>query len=486
MKLRLIFLFSLFAILVACDKDEEDAAAPSSSATIGGEMFDPDDNSVRVSAANLLLVFTNGAQTVTIVTNDVAAGTYEIVPDPVKSGALQANLTYTNGEETYTGSSGTVSIGISGNLYSGSYNAFLTGENNTTLEISSGTFSDIAGTEETLLLSEAQINQALEEMQTLFADFVRYSFLFDAVYANQEEAPDNSWLEVYEHTVDASDLKVTKLWEDGFEIIHKTNLIIASGEAIFSENDDAYALVSPATAVRGYVNLVLMNWFGGIPVLDEPESELYPRNDVLDVFEWIKYNAELSLAFLPDDNYSEAEITKSFARELLARVTLYWEDFNYTYVSTEEIIESGIYSLDSEPANFQPGSPEIIFGFEKGNNAEFNAFFDKGTVVPVLRFTETLLISAITNFTMGSHDAALETVNTVRARRGETALSTLTIDHLYEKVITELYHEGEIFTMMKYLDKVDEAFALEYHRYLLPVPTAAMTENPKLEQNPGY
>jgi hypothetical protein len=487
MKSRYLF-FSVFLLfLFSCEKSEE-PDQPVSSAVIDGNSFSPSEITAQKSSGNLLFVFQDGDKSIEILTSDVVAGDYEVTGELLKSGDLKANMKYQAGGALYNGVSGLVTVTIDGNVFSGSYAAELESESGTAISVSSGTFSGIEATEGDLILSEKLIQEGLDDAYNKLKDYIQFEYLFDAVYANRVEAPDNSWSAVYDHSQTPDDSKVSMLWNDAFDLLNQVNLLMESAEQVIATEETRKLLEAQGFAIRAYLNLKLMKWFGALPVVDEPFAELPPRNMEEQVIDWINHNGDFAVAFLPESWPGEDSdrMTKSFALGVLSRTALRDEDFAKAFVYSSENMSSGNHSLGSSNGNFQADNPEIYWGFAKADNQEFNDFFSKGDYVPAFRHTETYLLAATAGFLLGNASEALTYVNALRARRGEPDLTVLTLDDLYLEFNTELNLEGESFFLMKIFDKVDEELQLDGYRYLLPIPSGVLEANPDIAQNQGY
>ncbi|NJO89214.1 MAG: hypothetical protein HC831_09855, partial [Chloroflexia bacterium] len=204
MKLRILLFLMMAGLLWACEKNE-DSPNEESKITIDGKEFTPTESTIIVSGKQLSIVFSDGTNEVKIVTNDTIEGTYNIVTEQLKASTLKANIEYTDGTNTYKGTSGTVVLQKSDQVFSGSYNATLESvSDNSEIEISGGSFSDIESTVEVLIANEASINDSLLLYYDKFNEFIQFEFIFDAVYSNQVNAPNSTWTDIYGHTQDAS------------------------------------------------------------------------------------------------------------------------------------------------------------------------------------------------------------------------------------------------------------------------------------------
>ena len=339
-----------------------------------------------------------------------------------------------------------------------------------------------------LLDTEAAINDTLLMCYSKCYSYIEQLYLFDALYSNNILAPDGSWTQIYDHTQSSDNEKILMLWANAYDIIYKTNLVILSSEAVISDPPTKNIIIAQAKAIRAYLNYNLLNWFGEIPLEAGTSESVIPRNTIEEVLIQINQDAtdaslSLPMTWSASDKF---RIPKSFAFALLSRASLYSKNYNEALSSTQQIINSGVYALGADPANFSEGNTEIFWGFNKSNNTEFNNFFDKGSYVPVIRYTESYLISAEALFKTGNTANALNYINALNARRGNPILTSLTNDELFLQWNTELMKEGSEFITLKRFDKALSVVQNYPHKLLLPVPLHFIISNVNLTQNPGY
>ncbi|AUP78753.1 RagB/SusD family nutrient uptake outer membrane protein [Flavivirga eckloniae] len=489
MKFKNLLFFVFVGLLWACEKDN---ASPieDERIIIDGEVFTPTESSIKVLGKQLLITFTDGLKEVKIVTNDTLKGAYNILDEPLKpSTLLKATVEYTNGVDTYKGLSGTIILQKDGAVYSGEYDVELKSEtDNLEIKINGGTFSNLESTVvDPLIANEAAINDSLDACYPKFDKFIQFEFLFDAVYSNQIALPDSSWSSIYEHTQNPSDEKIIKLWDDAWEIIYKMNLIILSADKNVSNELSKNELIAQAKTIRAYTAFKILEWFNSIPIVEELEGNLFSaRNTNEEVVQWIINDVNAAMPNLPETWPSlEDKVTKTFAQGILSRINLYSENYLEAHTVNQEIINGGAYAL-STATNFQKDNTEIFWGFAKGDYTEFNTFFTKGDFVPVIRYTETILSSAETAYYTTGQGAALNYINMLKQRSGETELVNVDLDIIYEQYKTELSLEGDIFLIMKRFSKAEDELQIQNYQFVLPIPLTVLDNNPDISQNPGY
>ena len=493
MKTKNLLLVILMILFTACEK-EDDIVPDDTNTIIGGEIFTPSESSAEKSPGGMILTFTGGAKKVQIVTNDTVAGTYNIISQSLKSAqVLQANIIYNDGVKSYNGTSGTVQItNGEGGTVSGTYNATLVSDDDDVIEITSGSFSNMqllsTSPAISLITTEVGINDTLELCYELFYDYIEFLYLFDAVYTNTTSAPASSWDDIYGHSQTATDEKVLMLWSKSYEIIFKLNLILSSTEDVITDETIRNPIDAQVKAMRAYIYHNLLIWFGEVPIETGFSDSNSPRNTVEEVLNLTKDDANMAAEFLPQSwpAGDEFRIPKSFAQGLLARFHLFDNNYNEALNLTQQLINSGQYSLSSSTTNFVQGNSEVAWGFDRGSNTEFNTFFTKGQYVPVLRLTEVYLISSEALLNMGNSMEAVNYINILRARGGEPELMSLQISDLLEQWMLELELEGSIFITLKRFDVAETELQIHPHKLLLPIPADVLSSNSNMTQNPGY
>ena len=422
MKMRNYYLLMIIIsiIITGCNKDDVPKFSETG-ATINGESFIPTKNEAKKSGDKFIISFEGGVKSIEIITNDTINGTYNIVSQSLKSTTtLKANIIYKENNNEYFGISGAVEVIKTNNTISGSYNAKVKA-NQATIEINSGSFSGIAVEESIPFIeTETAINDTLLLCYSKLQEYMEFLYLFDAIYSNDVAAPNASWSEIYNHTQSPDNKKVLSLWSGAYEIIYKTNLVIISSELAIPDEETRQTIIGYAKAIRAYLFYNLSNWFGEVPLETEIYDSKQARSTIEEVFEQIKKDATVASINLPTENtiFENTGTNKFFAFGLLGRIFLNTEDFVMADSLAENIINSGQYALSLNPNNFSEGDSEIIWGFNKKTNNEFNTFFTKGSFVPVIRYTEVLLIYIEALYRTGKTGGAISFINELRYRRG--------------------------------------------------------------------
>lgn len=107
----------------------------------------------------------------------------------------------------------------------------------------------------------------------------------------------------------------------------------------------------------------------------------------------------------------------------------------------------------------------------------------------VFRYADVLLMKAEALMRTNTGDP-LTIINQIRAKRGATALGSLTDQTILDERGRELYWEGwrrqDLIRFGKYLQPWQEKSADDPKNLLFPIPSDQLAVNPNLTQNPGY
>jgi hypothetical protein len=105
-----------------------------------------------------------------------------------------------------------------------------------------------------------------------------------------------------------------------------------------------------------------------------------------------------------------------------------------------------------------------------------------------LRYSDVLLMKA--EAILRTSGDALSIVNSIRTKRGASALASINLDQLLDERARELYYEGwrrnDMIRFGKFLGTWQEKAASGPERLIFPIPNRSLAANPNLTQNPGY
>ena len=132
------------------------------------------------------------------------------------------------------------------------------------------------------------------------------------------------------------------------------------------------------------------------------------------------------------------------------------------------------------------GIRAVKYAFDYGTSGDF-----KKNDYVVFRYPDILLMKAEAMIRSNNAAGALPIVNSIRAKRGATALASVDLNALLDERGRELYWESsrrsDLIRFGKYLLAWQEKSADAGTKNLLfPIPSSQLAVNPNLSQNPGY
>lgn len=165
---------------------------------------------------------------------------------------------------------------------------------------------------------------------------------------------------------------------------------------------------------------------------------------------------------------------------MLAKVHLLRQDWQGAAYSCEEVIASGVYSLEPQLDHTMVSSSEskeVIYG----------DFYADGKYIHPLLCKEVLIMAAYANFKMGTINKALQFVNELLASYGYAPVSIDEVEGTLQEFVAKLYGTGQSYPYARILSMKFGVNGFETPKnWFLPVPESALLSCPNLRQNPGY
>ncbi len=176
------------------------------------------------------------------------------------------------------------------------------------------------------------------------------------------------------------------LWNNMFAGVAKANLMIDVVEK--STSATKAANLGELRVLRAWFYYVLMDMFGGVPIVTTTEVKPTARNTRDEVFKFIETELKAAIPALPDRPLAYGRVNKHVANAILANMYLNARVFQGTVTASgltpaparyaeaiqyaDAVINSGVYSLATNwQSNFNPdnaSSPELIFVINNTNN----------------------------------------------------------------------------------------------------------------------
>lgn len=329
--------------------------------------------------------------------------------------------------------------------------------------------------------------------------FEQYRIMADGYRSQDAAATAAQWIPLNNFTFNASSNIVNYLWSGNnnnspWVTIRDCNTIIANFSPNYVNNN--YYLAQ-AKLVRAYTYLQLLTYFGNIPLVTEANmnTDFYPSNQGTrsSVVNLIQQDIDYAIANLPDDISTNTYLNKWAAYMVDAKLALLNGDYSKALSSTNKIINSGRYALESNIQDVfeNAQSKEIIWLAGNAPEADFTAYFNNRANLPIIRYAEILLLNAEANVMLGNNAAATVSLNMLQSRSGRQAvqLSNAPLNQLNQVLKAEAPKEGYHFaSLVRWNLAAQELAQYGYKPFnnLLPIPLQELLINKNMIQNPGY
>ena len=344
-----------------------------------------------------------------------------------------------------------------------------------------------------LFTTEAQLMAELDGSYDKLKAYVEFSYVFDAVYANDIAAPEADWNATFDHTLTSMDGKVNDLWSGAWDIIYTLNSIALSTENVISDTQQQNEIIAEALTMRSFLFLHLINWYGALPLDLGVDDQMLARSTVEEVLQLIQSDLQSAVTNLPVSRSGAAQsrFTANVAKAVLCRSYLWQLQWSEVLNSASELINDETLELNTVLDNFETDKAEIIWGFDATGNITFNNMFTKGTFVPLIRLTEAYLARAESNAMSGFTINAIEDIDVLRTRREEAELPNgpgqeELLGFVFEQWQKEMKFEGMAFLNLKRFGKAETELSIPPFRLLLPIPQEVVENNDNFFQNSGY
>ncbi len=181
------------------------------------------------------------------------------------------------------------------------------------------------------------------------------------------------------------------IWDNAYNVIANCNIVINQDlSTLEGDSDYGSYLQGQALIIRALANYDLLKTYGqqhadgdlGVPIITEYNSDdLYPsRNTIEEVKDAIYSDLETAFDMM-DASYdsSNVYVGKYVAKALESRVAIYFEDWTRALEASEEVINSGLYSVidaDSYVSSWSSdGGDNVLFelAFSSTDNLSSNS-----------------------------------------------------------------------------------------------------------------
>ncbi len=149
---------------------------------------------------------------------------------------------------------------------------------------------------------------------------------------------------------------VASVWSKWYQGVARANFTIQLAEEFtnFETLELQEQIIAEARFLRGFYYFELVRLFGGVPLFDEPitsatQEQFKPRSSTTDVYAFIEADLENAAMTLPlkGGERIQGSATSGAAYALLAKVLLYQEKWAEAVNAAEQVINQGVYGLES-------------------------------------------------------------------------------------------------------------------------------------------
>lgn len=163
----------------------------------------------------------------------------------------------------------------------------------------------------------------------------------------------------------------TSWWNSHYQIIFACNEVVNVIQASGAEDTGSLINESEARVVRAWMYFELRRDYGQVPIItatiDNPEDAIAPKSTIAEIDALIEEDLIYAAQYLPLtwQNYP-GRATSGFANSLLGKLYLYQQNWQNAYNKLNEVITSGMYSLD----------PDLVNLFEIGGDNGVESIFE--------------------------------------------------------------------------------------------------------------
>jgi Secreted and surface protein containing fasciclin-like repeats len=343
---------------------------------------------------------------------------------------------------------------------------------------------------------KAALQQALDDVYTSVGNWHIQQAVMDGILTDDADCSGlQTYCELDNFAVIPNNSIVTNFWKTGYNNIGALNRIILQLPLLGLPPSEANLIEAEAKALRGYIYLQLATYFGGLPVQEGVTLQANAMRESPEAtYDFIKNELEAASQILPMKwiGADARKIGASACKLLLARIAAAEKNFSQVAQYSTDIIQSSNYTLVDAAEIFTSASNnEIIWKISPNIPQQFSAFFSGKSFLPVLRYSEALLLNTEANIQNGYPD--LDGLNMVRARRGQEAVSYTTLAQVYNELRNtwknEHSREGQRFPKLIQWEMAETVLGPNYVPYkhnVLPIPQVVIDEHEYMTQNPGY
>lgn len=219
---------------------------------------------------------------------------------------------------------------------------------------------------------------ALEAMTGLYSKMMQTTFfysnggstIYPALSSDEiQNSIGNDYSPFYSNSIAPNNSYINdNFWGPLYSHIYQANLILEGiQESTALSLTNKSQIEGEARFIRAFCYFYLVNYFGDVPITTVSDYNINAktsRSGIDDVYKLIESDLTAAVSLLTDDYRIQSRMSpnKETAKALLARVYLYEKKWDAAFQQANDIIKSGIYSLEPDVKDvFKLSSTETIW-----------------------------------------------------------------------------------------------------------------------------
>jgi hypothetical protein len=192
----------------------------------------------------------------------------------------------------------------------------------------------------------------------------------------------------YRTWVTPTSAAVNHHWEWAYlRVIPRANTVIDYAEkpgAKWKDENEKNAVIAEARFLRAYAYNILVNLYGGVPIVDNvadgPKLD-FTRASKEEVLNFIKTDLEFASQWLPLSTSQDGRVVKAAADHLLSEVYISLGDYDKSILHSSAVINDGQYQLMTQRFGKYLNQPGDVFSdLFRDNNQNRNTSGNKETI----------------------------------------------------------------------------------------------------------
>ncbi|MCT4645095.1 MAG: RagB/SusD family nutrient uptake outer membrane protein [Carboxylicivirga sp.] len=325
-------------------------------------------------------------------------------------------------------------------------------------------------------------NELIKSILTQAAETFDQSHTLEGFYTNCYDVDNtNNWYQVTTHNISVGNFNVNNTWARLYRLTHSINNI----RKLTGNTSKRYFIT-----LHSLLNLQLTTLWGDVVYIDENHTtgEILPSKTISEIYSILINDLTTSIKELSEEkNTSMFDVSKNVPRALLAKLLINQKKYAKAKEQLDHIIASGHYTLNSSREDaLNTGSTEVMYAINTKSfvTPQYSQYIESSDYLPLVQYSEVLLMSAECANQMGDQARAQEYLNQIRNRNGNTmvyATGNDFMEALKETWKNTLKGGFSYFDFLKRNDLAVSELNIEAFRQLLPIPS-----NENIEQNDGY